>query len=305
MKALVTGGSGFLGHHIIRELVKQGIKTTGFDRALPPDGMKASPDGLLDFRKGDILDRKALPDAMEGCDLVFHTAAIADIDEARKIPAKTMEVNVVGTANCLEAAEKAGVTRFLLASSVYTAGNRGSFYRISKIASESLCRSFSEEFGLGYTILTYGSLYGREPNHWNFIYTVCRSLLATGEFHYTSSRDAVREYIHINDATRETVRIALDPEFANRSVLITGHQRMKMGEFFGMVGEILGKEIRVTYAEDENRLHYVITPYAFETEIPLRVNLSSYVDISEGILDCLREVQRELDREKGVKDREY
>ncbi|HMK16001.1 MAG TPA: NAD(P)-dependent oxidoreductase, partial [Methanomicrobiales archaeon] len=193
----------------------------------------------------------------------------------------------------------------LLASSVYTAKNRGSFYRISKIASESLCRSYLAEFGLPYTILKYGSLYGREPNHWNFIYTVCRSLLTTGEFHYTSSRDAVREYIHINDATRVTVRIALDPQYANRSVLITGHQRMKMGEFFDMVEEILGKKIRVTYAGDENRLHYVITPYAFETEIPLRVNLSSYVDISEGILDCLREVQKELDREKGIEGREY
>jgi UDP-glucose 4-epimerase len=305
MKALVTGGSGFLGHHIIRELVKQGIETTGFDLAPPAGWTKKPRGGLLEFRKGDILDRKALRAAMEGCDLVFHTAAIADIDEARKTPARTMEVNVVGTANCLGAAEKAGVTRFLLASSVYTAGNRGSFYRISKIASESLCRSYLEEFDLAYTILKYGSLYGREPNHWNFIYTVCRSLLTTGKFHYTSSRDAVREYIHINDATRETVRIALDPGFTNRSVLITGHQRMKMGEFFDMVGEILGKEIRVTYAEPENRLHYVITPYAFETEIPLRVNLSSYVDISEGILDCLREVQQELDREKGVEGREF
>jgi UDP-glucose 4-epimerase len=115
----------------------------------------------------------------------------------------------------------------------------------------------------------------------------------------------VREYIHINDAARETVRIALDPLFANRSVLITGHQRMPMKEFFDMVQEILGRPVEITYAPPEKQQHYVITPYAFETEIPLRVNLSTYVDISEGILDCLREVQRELDREKGEDDREY
>ena len=306
MRALVTGGSGFLGHHIIRELLKQGIETTGYD-IVPPQQVKKKTPGKdpLTFRTGDILDEKGLADAMEGCDLVFHTAAIADIDEARRVPARTMEVNAVGTAHCLEAARRCGVGRFLLASSVYTAGNRGSFYRISKVASESLCRSFRDEFDLEYTILKYGSLYGREPNHWNFMFTVCRSLLTTGEFHYTSSPDAVREYIHISDASRETVRIALDPQFANKSVLITGHQRMKMGEFFDMVGEILGREIHVTYATDENRLHYVMTPYAFETDIPVRVNLSQYVDISEGILDCLREVQRELDREKGVKDREH
>ncbi len=300
MKALVTGGSGFLGHHIIRELLKQGIETTGYDIAPPGPEMENLPRReLLTVCRGDILDGEVLHAAMEGCDLVFHTAAIADIDEARRVPARTMEVNAVGTARCLEAArECGGVKRFLLASSVYTAGNRGSFYRISKVTCESLCRSFREEFGLDYTILKYGSLYGRESNHWNFIYTVCRSLLTTGEFHYPSSPEAVREYIHISDASRETVRIALDPQFVNRSVLITGHQRMKMEEFFDMIQEILGRKIHVTYAARENP-HYVMTPYAFETDIPVRVTLSQFVDISEGILDCLREVQRDLDREKG------
>ncbi|HVN65407.1 MAG TPA: SDR family oxidoreductase, partial [Methanomicrobiales archaeon] len=212
-------------------------------------------------------------------------------------PVRAMEVNVVGTATCLEAARRAGVGRFLFASSVYTAGNRGSFYRISKKAGESLCRSYSEEFGLDYTVLKYGSLYGREPNHWNFIYGVCRALLTTGEFDYTSSPEAEREYIHIHDATRETVRIARSNEFVNTSVLITGHQRMKMRDFFAMVEEIMGKKIRINYAPPEQQQHYIITPYSFETGIPVRVNLSRYVDISEGILDCLREVQRELDQE--------
>ncbi|HXW99397.1 MAG TPA: NAD(P)-dependent oxidoreductase [Methanomicrobiales archaeon] len=306
MKALVTGGSGFLGRHIIRELLKQGIDTIAFDENANagPAGKKARGGATCKAVQGDVLDASALGKAMKGCDLVFHTAAIADIDAARKIPVRTMEVNVVGTTACLEAARKAKVDRFLFASSVYTGGTRGSFYRVSKQAGESLCRVYSDEFDLPTTILKYGSLYGREPNHWNFIYRVCRELLETGRFAYTSSPEAVREYIHINDAARETVRIARDPAFANRSVLITGHQRMKMGEFFDMVQEILGRPIAVTYAPPEDQQHYVITPYAFETEIPLRVNLSTYVDISEGILDCLREVQKELDREKGVEGRD-
>jgi UDP-glucose 4-epimerase len=300
MKALVTGGAGFLGHHIIRELLKQGIDTVAYDISEQEswkNGGEAR--GSLSWRTGDILDLRDLASAMEGCDLVFHTAAIADIDEARRDPVRSMEVNVVGTASCLEAARRAGVRRFLFASSVYTAGNRGSFYRVSKRAGESLCRTYSEEFGLGYTVLKYGSLYGRESNHWNFIHTVCRALLTTGEFNYTSSPDAEREYIHIQDAARETVRIALSSEFINSSVLITGHQRMKMKDFFAMIEEIMGKRIRINYAPPEKQQHYVITPYSFERDIPFRVNLSRYIDISEGILDCLREVQREIDEEKG------
>jgi UDP-glucose 4-epimerase len=297
MRALVTGGSGFLGNHLVKELMKHNIETVVYDISKPPENKPyGSSHSLCTFIQGDVLDSEKISAAMKGCDYVFHTAAIADVDQARKIPRKTMEVNVIGTTNCLEAAKENKVKRFLFASTVYVSGNRGSFYRLSKQTCESLCRTYLEEFGLEYSILRYGSLYGREPNHWNFIYGVCKSLLITGEFTYSSSPDAVREYIHINDAARETVRIAGDGQLANKAVLITGHQRMKMSEFFDMLREILGKDIRILYAQSDKNPHYVITPYSFEIEVPVRVNLATYVDISEGILDCLKEVQKELNQ---------
>lgn len=299
MKALVTGGSGFLGRHLVKELLRQGYDTTVYDLHIPPELWGNAPGrSHLECISGDILDYESLNNAMQGCDIVFHTAAIADLDKTRLVPRQTMHVNVVGTANCLEAARDAGVGRFLFASSVYTAGKWGSFYRVSKQAGESLCKTFYEEYGLKYSILRYGSLYGRDANHWNFIYGVCKALLTKGEFTYISSVDSVREYIHIFDAARETVRIARDPEFENKAVLITGHQRMKIDEFFTMLKEIIGKDVKINYTPAEQHKHYVITPYSFEVDVPVRVNLTSYVDISEGILDCLREVQKELDAEK-------
>jgi UDP-glucose 4-epimerase len=299
MRALVTGGSGFLGHHLVKELLKHRIQTIVYD-ICEPSGIPVEGNihSICTYVKGDVIDCEKITDAMQGCDYVFHTAAIADVDQARKIPRKTMEVNIIGTTNCLDAARETKVKRFLFASTVYVSGNRGSFYRLSKQTCESLCKTYHEEYGLEYTILRYGSLYGREPNHWNFIYGVCKSLLTNGEFTYTSTPDAVREYIHINDATRETVRIAGDRQFANKAVLITGHQRMKMKEIFDMIQEILGKEVKIHYAPFGKNPHYIITPYSFEIDVPVRVNLSTYVDISEGILDCLKEVQKELDQTK-------
>lgn len=294
MKSLVTGGKGFLGHHIVRELLKNNIETVLLDNspnAIPIDNSN------LECITGDILDSDVLLDAMDGCDVVFHTAALANLDIARKRPVETMEINVVGTAKCLQAAAEAGVKRFMFASSIYTAGNWGSFYRISKQTGESLCKTFHEEYGIGYTILRYGSLYGREANHWNFIYGICKSLLTAGEYTYISPPDSIREYIHINDAARETVRIAQDSQFKNKAVLITGHQRMMVRELFDMIGEILGRNIKINYTPAEQHQHYIRTAYSFEAEVPLRINLSTYVDISEGILDCLREVQREIDEE--------
>ena len=293
MKALVTGGAGFVGRYLVKELTKKKIKTIIFDQISPERNQDTHPPDIS-YIKGDILDLDSLTKSMKGCDLVFHTAAIAEIDETRRNPVKTMNVNVIGTVNCLEAARENGIKRFLYASSVYASGSRGSFYRVSKQTGESLCKTYYEDFGLEYTILRYGSLYGREPNHWNFIYTVCRELLTKGEFVYTSSPDAIREYIHINDAARESVRIALEPEFINKSVLITGHQKLKMKEFFEMIQEILCRKITIHYDESKHQRHYIRTPYSFDIEVPIRINISNYVDISEGILDCLKEVEREI-----------
>jgi UDP-glucose 4-epimerase len=299
MKALVTGGSGFLGKYLVRELLKMQYDTVVYDIAIPSEFQSnANGSSKLECIKGDILDFESLSEAMCDCDVVFHTAAVADLDKTRSLPRQTMEVNVLGTANCLEAARNSDVKRFLFASSVYTAGKWGSFYRVSKQTGESLCKTFYEEFGLSYTILRYGSLYGRDANHWNFIYGVCKSLLTTGEFTYISSKDSVREYIHIFDAARETVRIAGDTDFSNKAVLITGHQRMKIEEFFTMLTEIIGKDVRINYTPAEQHKHYVITPYSFEADVPIRVNMSQYVEISEGILDCLQQVQNDIDEEK-------
>ncbi len=299
MKVLVTGGAGFLGRYLIKELTKKKIPTIVYDTILPDARNETVQHSKnVSYIEGDILDFDNLKKVMEGCDYVFHTAAIADIDETRKDPIKTMNVNVMGTVNCLEAARLCGVKRVLYASSVYASGNRGSFYRVSKQTGEALCKTYFEDFGLEYTILRYGSLYGRESNHWNFIYGVCKDLLTTGKYSYASSPEALREYIHINDAARETVRIAGDKGFINKSVLITGHQRLKMSEFFDTIQEILGKPITIHYESAENQRHYIRTPYSFDVDVPIRINISNYIDINEGILDCLKEVQKELNNDR-------
>lgn len=293
-KVLITGG-GFLGHHLLQELACRGIETTVYDIEKPKFIDEYLKTGIVDFVQGDVRDIAKVEETMEGCDTVFHTAAIANIDEAKKKPVETMEINVIGTVNCLEAAKRKKIQRFVYASSVYVSGNRGSFYRISKQTGESLCKTYCKEFGLEYTIIRYGSLYGREPNHWNFLYTVLKQLLMTKEYDYYGSPDAEREYIHINDAARESINIANDPSFSNKAVLITGHQRRNMKAFFDMIQEILGEDIKINYMKNDSNTHYKITPYTFEADIPVRINLPTYIDISEGILDCAKEVQKEIE----------
>ena len=299
MKALVTGGNGFLGKHIIAELVKQNIEAISYDITENNRVNLPNVEHIIE----NVLDKEKLISAMGGCDIVFHTAAIADINVVRDIPEKTMEVNVLGTTKCLQAARESGVKRFLFASSVYASGHHGSFYGISKHTGESLCKTYYEEFGLEYTILRYGSLYGSDANHWNAIYNACKEFLLTGKITYLSSPDGIREYIHVLDAARESVRIARDPDFINKIVMITGHQKMKIEELFALIEEIVGKSIEVTYASKEKR-HYIMTPYSFDRDVPVRINFSHYVDISEGILGCLNKAKMDIEYERN-RDEKY
>jgi len=293
MKAIVTGGSGFLGKYIVRELIKREINTISYD-LIQPQHDELYKNESFQYIEGDILDYDLLKSTIKDCDYVFHTAALANIDESTKKPNDTIETNIMGTFNCLEASKNNGVNKFLFASSVYTSGNKGSFYRVSKKTGEMLCKLYYEEYNLDYTILKYGSLYGSESNHWNPIYLICKDILTKGHCYYGNSPEAVREYIHILDAARETVSIALGNNFINKTVLISGHQRIKIKELFDMIEEILGKTIKVEYGFKKDNKHYTLTPYNFDEDVPLRINLSNYVDISEGIVDCLRSVKEEI-----------
>ncbi|MDP3726656.1 MAG: NAD-dependent epimerase/dehydratase family protein [bacterium] len=292
-KTFITGGSGFLGRNIKEIIKRSGGKIVVYDRNIPSEKEKD-----VTYVQGDICDLEKMRKAIKGCDVFFHIAAIADIDEANSKPVETMEVNVAGTAKCLLAAKEAGVKRFVFASSAYAAGNLGSFYRVSKLAGEHLCKTFSKEYNLPFTIVRYGSLYGRYATGSNFIHRLCEEALKSGSFRHYGTGEEIREYIHVKDAARETVNIAETKEYKNKTLLITGHQRVCVKDIFDILSEILGKKIKINYHNQKGNLHYKSTPWSFESEVPVRINMRDYIDISEGIHLCLRDAHDHLKKEE-------
>lgn len=126
-KALVIGGSGFLGSHVAGVLTECGYDVCIFDQNESP---YIRPDQKM--IRGSILDQEALFFAVEGCDYVYNFAGIADIQHAHENPIKVIQLSILGNNYILEAAVKYGVKRIVFASSVYVYSDSGSFYGVSK-----------------------------------------------------------------------------------------------------------------------------------------------------------------------------
>ncbi len=288
MKAIIFGGSGFLGSHVADALIDAGYETVIFDIKESPHLQKGQ-----EMFVGNILDKKAVGKAVTGCDVVYNFAGMADIHEAHTRPVETVENNVLGNTIVLEACRLNGVKRFVFASTVYVYSDAGSFYRSSKQACELIIDNYNEVFNLPYTILRYGSLYGPRADETNWIYVILKQAITEGKITRHGDGEEIREYIHVEDAARCSVMI-LGDEFKNQSVIITGHQPIRVKDVMIMIREILGNKIELEFLPADPRLHYEITPYTFNPKIARRFISNSYLDLGQGLLQCLEQMHKKL-----------
>lgn len=195
MKAIVLGGSGFVGSHVADALTLAGHETTVFDNRPSP---YLNPSQR--FIQGDILDAGALAEAIRGHDVVYNFAGFADLDQTSVEPAATAKLNVVGCVHALEASRRCGVTRFVYASTIYVYSESGGFYRASKQAAEIYVEEYGRRYDLGFTILRYGTLYGRRAHEGNSVYRFLRQALLDRRITLDGTGEEVREYVHVEDA---------------------------------------------------------------------------------------------------------
>lgn len=287
-KVVVFGGSGFLGSHVADALSAAGYCVRLFDRS-PSPYLKSNQEMIV----GDIMDIDQVIEAARNASIVYNFAAIADIDEAHNKPILTATINVMGNMHALEAARIAGARRFVFASSVYVYSESGSFYRASKQAAERFTETYHERYGLNYNILRYGSLYGRRADKRNGIYRMLQEAVEHHSITYKGSGEAMREYIHVEDAARMSVQI-LAPEFANRHMILTGQEKLRIKDVMTMISEMLPWPVELHFDEANTVHHYEITPYAFQPRIGRKLVLNEHVDLGQGILDCLREIHQDL-----------
>jgi UDP-glucose 4-epimerase len=292
--AIVYGGSGFLGSHVADALSDAGYAVTIFDK-LPSPYLRAGQKMVV----GDISDLEAVKKSAEGHSYVYNFAGIADIGESRKQPLNTASVNIMGNLNTLEAARLCKARRFIFASTVYVFSEEGSFYRASKQAGERFVEAYKDQFELDYTILRYGSLYGRRATEKNGIHRLLKQAIEKKVIAYEGNSDSMREYIHVEDAARLSVKI-LEEEYANRHIIITGHERLAVKSLLKMISEMIPGQVETKFVDSPSDGHYVMSPYSFSPKIGHKLISNDHIDIGQGLLDCLADIHESL-HEKSEK----
>lgn len=288
MKVAIFGGSGFLGSHVADALTGAGYDVVVYD-IKPTPHLKSSQKMIV----GDVLDEGKVKETVEGCSYVYNFAGIADIHEASQNPMKSVKINILGNTVILEACRMVGVKRFIFASTLYVYSKAGFFYRSTKQACELIIENYREIYGMPYTILRYGSLYGPRSDPRNGLYHILKQALSEKKIVREGDGEEIREYIHVLDAARGSVEI-LSEEFINQYVIITGHQQTKIKDLLLMIKEMLNNEIEIEYKPPSFNYHYEITPYSFSPKIGKKLISHSYFDLGQGILDSLNSIYKEL-----------
>ena len=288
MDAVVFGGGGFVGSHVADALTEKGHNVIVYD-IRQSTYLKSSQEMVV----GDILDEKKVRKVVEGVDVVYNFAGIADIEEAANKPVETVKYNILGNAIVLDAAKEAKVKRFVYASTIYVYSESGSFYRCSKNACELYLEAYQKKYGLDYTVLRYGTLYGSRSDMSNSVYRFIFQSLTEGKIIYAGDGSEIREYINVIDVARGSEEI-LDEEFRNEYITFTGHHPMEVRELFAMIKEILKKEITIEYIQPDFDVHYKITPYTFIPKTGKKYVRQCYTDMGQGMLLCMQEIHDKI-----------
>ncbi len=233
MRVMVTGGSGFIGSHVVDKLLDAGHQVRLFE--LMPSPYRSPEE--VDFHPGDITDLDALIGAATGCEAIVHLAAVADVNHVLADPARAQEVNTEGTLKVLEAARQTGVRRVIYGSTIWAYSDcpernvdedtrpepPSHLYTATKLAGEHYCKSYAELYDLEFTILRFGIPYGPRARDATVLAAFCAKAESGERLTVAGDGSQSRRFVYVEDLA-EGVVAALRPEAANRIYNLTGDE---------------------------------------------------------------------------------
>jgi nucleoside-diphosphate-sugar epimerase len=256
--ALVTGGAGFIGSHLVDGLLAEGWRVRLLDDfSSGREANLAHLCGSAELVRGDLRDRALLARALRGVEVVFHQAAVPSVPRSVAEPERTNDVNVTGTLGVLEASRAAGVRRVVFASSSSTYGDTPvlpkvetlppcplSPYALQKYAGERYCQLYHRLYGLETVALRYFNVYGpRQDPGSEYAAVIPRfaAALLSGEAPVVfGDGEQTRDFTFVADAVAANLLAADAPRAAGEVVNVAGGRRVSLLELLGEIRELTG-----------------------------------------------------------------
>lgn len=287
-KVAVFGASGFLGSHLVNELLGRGYHVFSLD-IVTPTFVNSST-----FIQVDIFDRNQIEAVFKNnsFDVVYNLAGFSSIDKSIEFPIEAFQLNVMGNLYILEECRKYNIERFIYASSAYAMSDKGTFYGISKLSSEKIIEEYGNKYNLPFTILRYGSIYSELNFENNYIYNLVKNAIESGQIIHEGDGNEIREYIHASDAAKLSVDVLEDKSYNGKHIILTGVERIKRIELFNLINEILGNTLAIHVSNDGYKNHYKYSPYSFSPEKSQKLTPNPFIDMGQGILNCIKEAHK-------------
>lgn len=244
----VTGGAGYIGTHVVDKLLDAGCTVRVLDPK-PPHRADA------EWVPVDVMDLDGLTQAVAGAEVIFHLAAVADVNDVIADPTLAIQVNTLGTARVLEAARRADAGRVVLASTVWvyaaTTGDEVDedsvfdpstdrhLYVTSKVAAEMACRDYHTLYGRPFTVLRYGIPYGPRMRDNCVVAAFMKRAMRGETLKIDGDGSQHRFFVYVEDLAEAHVK-ALDDVAVNRTYNIEGAVPVSIREIAESVIELVG-----------------------------------------------------------------
>lgn len=263
-KILVTGADGFIGSHLCEALVRAGhdvrafVLYNSFNSWGWLDTSPADVRASLDVFAGDVRDPHGVRQAMRGCDVVMHLAALIAIPYSYHSPDTYVETNVKGTLNVLQAARELGVAKVVHTSTSEVYGTARfvpiteehplqgqSPYSATKIGADQLALSFFTSFETPVAVIRPFNTYGPRQSARAIIPTIITQLANGRRSIRLGATTPTRDFNYVDDTVRGFIAVAESPRSAGEVINVGSNFEISVGDTAGMIADVMGKDVEI------------------------------------------------------------
>lgn len=263
-KVLVTGSDGFIGSHLVEELVRQGhevkafclynsFNSFGWLDTVSPEVKKE-----IEFFSGDVRDPFGVKEAMKGCDIVYHLAALIAIPYSYHSPATYVETNIQGTLNMVQAARDLGVSKFIHTSTSEVYGTAQfvpiteehplqgqSPYSASKIGADQIAFSYYASFETPVAIARPFNTYGPRQSARAVIPTIISQIASGKKEILLGALDPTRDFNYVKDTVSGFLAVAESDKSVGEVINLGSNFEISIGDTAKLIAEAMGQDVSV------------------------------------------------------------